>query len=238
MENNKQKILLLHGFKRYNVDDFGFFKKYIEEKHNIELIYFNLYDNHDKKTINWKKFKTKIIDKFEEYKNEPIAVLGYSLGGLAGISLTSEYDNIRDIYAVCPPIKVHYFEWIGKLWSNRKKSKQIKKKLGKEKYKKLKARYNQSKMVEKHPIKIVHQINKYRVKIRRKIKKLNNKNIKILFSTKDEVVYLSRTEKYLTKNLDITKNKIHIEKREFDHFNVFNYNNKELFKDILEFLNI
>ncbi len=237
-ENKKQNILLLHGFKRANKDDFKFLKDYFNKNFsNINLISFDYYDNNDKKTLNAKKIKTNVQNFVNQLELDDISVIGYSLGGLISLTLFGENKNVKKIYSLYPPLKIHFFDWIFKLWNSKKKSRQVKKKLGKERYKEISKRYKKNKIIEKHPVKIVFAINSFRLKYRKLISKNFNKDIKIAFSDIDEVVKKDSIN-YLNKKINFNNNEIEIEKNNFNHFTVFDSENEELFKNIALFLDL
>ncbi len=232
---NKKTILLIHGFKRKEKDDFESFKIFLSEflpEYNV--ISPEYYDNNNKKTLDNKKFKKKILDSINDIQTDEIYIVGYSMGALASLTLFNDNDKVKKIFAVYPPFKIIFFDWVFKLNDNRKKKKEIIKKLGKEKYKKIEQRYKNSKIVEKHPVKIVWEINLFRIKNRRKIKECINKDINIIFTKNDEIIYTKRAVKYFDKRINKSKNNINFSYKDYNHFTVFE-KNEILFNEIKDF---
>ncbi len=238
IKKENHNILLLHGFKRSNKDDFKFFKEYLKNNFdNVNIIFFDYYNNNDKKTLSSKKIKESVLEFVENLELENISVVGYSLGALIGLTLFGDNEKVKKIYSLYPPLKIHLFDWIFKLWRKKKKAREIKKKLGKEKYKTISEKYKKNKIIEKYPVRIVFAINSFRFKYRNLISNNINKDIKIVFSSNDEVVKGSSLD-YLKKKINFDNNQIEIEKNNFNHFTVFNTENNELFENIALFLNL
>ena len=231
-------VILIHGFKRQKKNDFAFFQLYAEKIYpEIEFISFDYYINNDKKTLSSKKYKKRIIEVFEAHKDqEDVMVIGYSIGAGSALSLTKNYENITRIVAIYPAIKVVIFDWIKKLYYNWKKTRKIKKKLGKEKYDKIKDRFHENKLVEKYPFTIVLSVNWFRFRTRKFLSELKNREIRIYLSEKDEIVNFGKSTKYINKNLNFKKNNIEIIYNEGNHFTDLEYENKDFFDSVLDFI--
>ena len=232
---NKNTILLIHGFKRNNRDDFKFLKEHLSVNFNVEVISFSYYSSNNKKTINNKNFKREILNSIKDV-NGKIDIIGYSLGGFSSLTLFSKNKKIENIYAIFPPFKISFFNWILKLKNNWNKKRLMKKRIGKDKFKKIQLRYKQSSMLEKHPIKLIHEINVFRFKNKRKIKFNQNKNIKILFSNSDPIVNNKRTITYINKKIH-SSNQLEFKMVNNSHFEALN-KNSDVLEDISIFLNL
>ncbi|BDV03322.1 MAG: hypothetical protein HPPSJP_0430 [Candidatus Hepatoplasma scabrum] len=190
-------ILLIHGFKRGNENDF----EYLEEsllQFNLPVINFEYYDNYDKKTLSWKFFFKKISEQMEILKDKEIIIIGYSIGAIIGIYLENYYSNVIKVISIYPAFKIHFFDWIKKLKDFYFKRRRLKKKIGKERFKKLNEIAKKNKVVEKYPVKITRNINIFRSKLRKKIKNINIKKTVLILSEIDEIVHYRKTYKYIS----------------------------------------
>lgn len=199
---NKKKdnrvILLIHGFKRGNENDF----EYLEDplmKFNLPIINFEYYDNYDKKTLNWKLFFKKVSKQMEELKDNEIIVVGYSIGAIIAIYLENYYPNIIQVISIYPAFKIYLFDWLKRLKDLYFKRKRLKKKIGKERFNKLNEAAKKNKIVEKYPVKITRNINIFRSKLRKKIKNININKTTLILSEIDEIVHYKKTYKYINK---------------------------------------
>lgn len=201
-KKDNRVILLIHGFKRGNENDF----EYLEEsllQFNLPVINFEYYDNYDKKTLNWKAFFKKISKQMEELKDNEIIIIGYSIGAIIGIYLENYYPNVNQVISIYPAFKIHFFDWIKRLKDLYFKRRRLKKKIGKDRFKKLNEAAKQNKIVEKYPVKITRNINIFRSRLRRKIKNININKTVLILSEVDEVVHYKKTYKYINKfNID------------------------------------
>ncbi len=220
MENEKKKSLIfIHGFKKHKENIFQSLEEKLLQNDffaDFKIINLNYYDNLDKKSINNQLFKTIIIDKLEELKDEDVFIVGYSVGGLVSLTLTQKYPNIKKIVALAPVYKIAFFSWPTKIINNYKTSLKIKKKVGKERYQRLKLLQKKG-ISEKYPIRITTQINYFRLKIRKQTKKLKEKDILIIFSINDNINNLTSSLKWFNKNFNYSDNKLQIHFSEETH---------------------
>ncbi len=232
-------LILIHGFKRQGKNEFEYFEKYLKDNNKLsdfKIINFLYYENDNEETLNSKKMKSIILNILEENRNSNVWIVGYSMGGLAGLSLSNDYDNIEKIVAIFPPFKIYLLDWISRSFKNIKLKRNIKKRVGKEKYKKILERSKRTKVIEKHPIKVSLSMVNFRNKLRKDIKKVKNKKIKIYFSNMDEVVWTEKSEKYIQKNFDFKNNVIDIEKVDESHMTSFDKENNVFFDKIIKFV--
>jgi len=236
MNESRKNIILIHGFKKHQENVFLDFEKYIKDN-NLEeefnIINFTYYDNLDKATIHHKLFKKTIQTILEENKDKEIFVLGYSMGSTAALTLTSEFDNITKIYTLVPVFKIDSMLWIKRIINNLKKAKKLKKKLGKERYLRLK-KMKEKGGSEKYPIRLVSQINLFRKANKKDVKGLSQKKIKMIFSTNDEINNLKKTIKYINKKINYNDNDIEINFTKKTHFQLLT-KCEERYIDIVEF---
>ena len=107
----KERVYItLHGYKRPDWDDFHAMKKNIDMPG--EVIIFNYYDSTKKELIDKKIWWDNIKSKMDEYKDHPITIIGYSVGAVAGIAVSSLYENVDEIYAITPAVKTKFLPWI------------------------------------------------------------------------------------------------------------------------------
>ncbi len=232
-------LILIHGFKRQGKNEFEYFEKYLSKNDklsNFKIINFLYYVNDDIKTLNSKKMKSIILKVLEENKDNNVYIVGYSMGGLAGLSLGGMYKNVEKIVAIFPPFKIYLLDWINRSFKNTKLKKKIKKRVGKEKYKKILERSKKNKVIEKHPIKVSLSMVNFRNKLRKNIKKINNKDIKVYFSDIDEIVWTKKSEKYFNDKFNFKENNVNVEKVNESHITSFDRDNISFFEKIVDFI--
>ncbi len=224
--NEKKHLLLIHGFKKHKEDIFKDLDILLREdefiNNNFEIEKLFYYDNLDKDTISHKYFESIIKDKLNELKDKEVYVIGYSLGGVVSLTLTSEYKNIKNIISLAPVYKIPSFlGWPKQVIKNYRVAKKMKKKLGPERYARLKNLQKKG-VSEKYPTKIVIEINRFRLKIRKLSKRLIDKNILIIFSANDEINDLKKTINYFNKKINYEKNNLSIIFSSETHFQLIN----------------
>ncbi len=72
---NDNVLILIHGFKRQDKNEFEYFEKYIsnnEKLTNFKIVNFLYYENSDKDTLKSKKMKSIIKNVFEENKEKNV----------------------------------------------------------------------------------------------------------------------------------------------------------------------
>ncbi len=237
---DKKHLVLIHGFKKHQENIFKDLEIFLNEdvliNENFEIEKIFYYDNLDKETISKKHFESTIIKKFDELKDKDVYVIGYSLGALVSLTLTSKYENIKNIISLAPVYKLPgFFDWPKRVISNYRVTRKMKKKLGKERYARLKS-LKKTGISEKYPTRIVIEINRFRLKIRNQTKHLIDKNILIIFSKNDEVNDLKKTIKYFNSKFDYKKNQLNIVFSEQTHFQIIQpkaHKNMELIRSFL-----
>lgn len=200
MEKTKT-ILLLHGFKRNGVDDFEkthpYFEQYKNEFNVINLTYF---ENYDKSTLNDKYLNKVVNDIVDQLKDqEEVIMMGYSTGGIIGAMIASRLPkNVKThIFAMMPPIKIVFAKWIPMGFRIITKERKIKKRIGKERYTKIKKSRQENRNMEKYPVTISIYINKLRKKYQKLL--LNQENIHYLLAAEDTYVNTPKIIKKLEK---------------------------------------
>ncbi len=238
---DKKHLVLIHGFKKHQENIFKDLEIFLNEdeliNENFEIETISYYDNLDKETISRKHFELTIIKKFEELKNKDVYVIGYSMGGLVSLTLTHKYENIKNIISLAPVYKLPgFFDWPKRVISNYRVTRKMKKKLGKERYARLKSLKKKG-ISEKYPTRIVIEINRFRLKIRKQTKNLLDKNILIIFSKNDEVNDLKKSIHYFNKKINYNKNQLEIIFSEETHFQIIQPKAHQNMEKIRSFLN-
>ncbi len=219
-------VLLLHGFKRNNKDDFEEVMPFIETL-GFDKIYNEVwFDNYDKKTLDYKyslKRVEEIVELINNDKHEEVTIIAYSTGSLIG-ALISEKLTAKnvDYYSITPPYKIYFWKYISLAFKLLKMDKKLRKRLGKERYTRLKQKQIETKTIEQYPISIIvfisHQIIR---RYKKSLKKIENG--KFLLSSTDDKVVVKVTNKVVSKN---KTNKITM--KEFNHDNILR-GEKEIF---------
>lgn len=234
----KEKVVvLLHGFKKKNYVEFANFVEYANEKSKYKIMKeVDWYDNWDKKTINWRSFIKKQQEIINSYKDKEIILVGYSAGGIGALSLAAKNDNVVGVLAMYPAFYINFIGWVKVLTTNMKKWKKAKKTLGKERYKRMKE-LKEKGASEKYPIRLAIAINIFRKKQIPYLKKIKNKNIKIIWSKNDEITQTNKTLKLLEKNIDINNNVYTLKEEFVSHFSALDRGQIQVFNEILSFIN-
>ncbi len=219
-------VLLLHGFKRNNKDDFEEVMPFIETL-GFDKIYNEVwFDNYDKKTLDYKyslKRVEEIVELINNDKHEEVTIIAYSTGSLIG-ALISEKLTAKnvDYYSITPPYKIYFWRYISLAFKLLKMDKKLRKRLGEERYTRLKQKQIETKTIEQYPISIIvfisHQIIR---RYKNSLKKIENG--KFLLSSTDDKVVVKVTNKVVSKN---KTNKITV--KEFNHDNILR-GEKEIF---------
>ncbi len=211
-------VLLLHGFKRNNKDDFEEVMPFIETL-GFDKIYNEVwFDNYDKKTLDYKyslKRVEEIVELINNDRHEEVTIIAYSTGSLIG-ALISEKLTAKsvDYYSITPPYKIYFWRYISLAFKLLKMDKKLRKRLGEERYTRLKQKQIETKTIEQYPISIIifisHQIIR---RYKNSLKKIENG--KFLLSSTDDKVVVKVTNKVVSKN---KTNKITM--KEFNHDNI------------------
>ncbi len=220
----KKVMILLHGFKRNNEDDFGrvhhFFDQYRNEYDIKNIIW---YDNYNKKTLNRKHLDfvlSQVALDVNVSGYEDIVIVAYSTGNVVAMYLMDKLKN-RDkvrFFGTVPPFEIEKFKWIERLQDGMKYKKSLKRKLGVRRYYRIQRKLKQQQRTEKYPIQIssyvYHKIIKpdgYRIK--------EIKDGYFLLALNDQVVKTSVAYRELTKS---PENDITVE--DFRHDQLFKLN--------------
>lgn len=200
MEKTKT-LLLLHGFKRNGIDDFKNIHEYLSKyEKDFNIINETYFDNYKKETLNVKYLNEQVNRIANSLKGQKeVIILGYSTGSvIASMVVNRLSSDVKTyIYAMVPPIKIVFAKWIPMGFEIRKKEKQLKKKLGKERYKYIKEKSQANKNLEKYPVYISLYINKLRKKYRNLL--LKQENATYLLSEEDLYVHTKKIVKKLKK---------------------------------------
>lgn len=194
-------ILLLHGFKRNGIDDFAsmhtYFEQYENEYNIINEIYFDNYEK-DTLTLKYLNERAEAISSLLK-KQEEVIILGYSTGAVVAALIADKLPSTVNIHiwAMVPPIKIVLMKWVPMSYRIWKKERAIKKKIGKERYEKLKSKAQADKVMEKYPVKISIYINTLRKKYQKLL--LNKENTYYLLANEDTFVHTPRIIKKLEK---------------------------------------
>lgn len=216
---NKNKVILLHGFKSPTRNDFDFFIDYSKTKDlDKNFILFNYFENNILETIEKIKFTKKLDIEFEKHKNDEIIVVAYSLGAAAALDMAQKYKNIKKIIFITPSFKISYVKWVGALIDVVKSKRRLKKKLGKERYKNIIEKNKTFR--NKHPIKLIWTGYMYIWEQRKKLKYLDGKEITFLISKNDQAVKIKSNLRYIKKHINFKNNQIKFDWVEENHFSI------------------
>lgn len=234
----KEKIvILLHGFKKKDFDDFNHFVNYAKGKTKYKIVpnqYW--YDNHDKSSLNWQKMSSSLDKIVDGYKDKEIILIGYSMGGVASFREAAKNDNVISFMALYPAFYINFKGWVKVLLNNIKKWKEMRKRLGKERYKRMKQLKSKG-VSEKYPITLAWNINLFRKKQIKYISRLKNKKIFLVWSKNDEVTQDDRVFKMLDKKLNKKLNNFTKLEATESHFNALDENQTKMFDRIIDFIN-
>ncbi len=233
----KSILILIHGLKRKNEQSFKDFIEYVHQNYAStfeKIVDFEYYDNSDKSTINAKSFEEKINKVLHQYRDYDVSLLGYSMGGVAALTLAQEFPNVTKIFTLVPVFKIKYLDWPKKIISNLKKQRVLKKKLGKERYLRLK-KLQQQGLSEQYPIRVITQINKFRKRNKKHLENLENREIAIVFSTNDEINNLRATIAFINDKINYVKNNLVISFVSDTHFELLGVKNTKMFEQIISF---
>ncbi len=166
VENNKPKrmMILLHGFKRNNEDDFGrvhhFFKRYEDDFEIKNVIW---YDNYNKKTLN-KKYLDILLSQVALDINlenpDDIVIVAYSTGNVVAMYLIDKIKNKDKVrfFGTVPPFDIEKFKWIDRLKEQSRYKKSLRKKLGLKRYLRVQKIMKKNKQTEKYPLQIINYV--------------------------------------------------------------------------------
>lgn len=161
---SKKIMILLHGFKRNNEDDFGrihhFFNKFKPEYEIMNVIW---YDNYNKATLKRSYLDlllAQIAFDINSVDYDEISIISYSTGNIVAIYLL---DKLRQkdkvsFYGTVPPFEVEKYKWTVRLKEAASYRKKLKKELGSERYKRIQKKLKETKKVEKYPLQILNYV--------------------------------------------------------------------------------
>lgn len=204
-------ILLLHGFKRNDVDDYAELHDYLEvvkERIGASKIYNEVwFENYEKDTLNLKYLDKRIEEIIETIKKDNIdelIIIAYSAGTIVGAMVKERIGLDKVTYlGVAPTFNIHLLKWISTLGKMRKSEKALKAKLGKERYARIKKTTQENKTAEKYPVKIMYYMFSKVIGKRRKYLS-NTKGSKFLIAKDDHIVKAKKSIKKLSKHNEIT----------------------------------
>lgn len=231
----KKAILLLHGFKRNDIDDFSDVVDFIEEiskQIDAEKIYNETwFENYKKDTLNLNYFDKRvneIVQLIENDSIEELTIICFSTGTIIGSIIASKLKDVKiNFFGVAPTLKAHILKWRKTLIKMKKNETQLKNRLGLERYERLKQKKIENRVIEKYPVKIIFFIWK-KIIGKRKKELLKIKNAKFLIAEDDHIVKSCVAIKKLSKN---EGNEITV--KDFSHDLILR-KEKEIFKDWLK----
>lgn len=203
----KKAILLLHGFKRNDIDDFEEVQDYIKtvaDRIGAEKVYNEIwFENYEKETLNLKHFDKRVKEISTKINNEnydEVVIISFSSGTIVAANV-KELLTAKSVkyYGVTPTIKPHILKWIKTLTRLTKANKKLKKKLGKERYDRLKQVKTENQVSEKYPVKIILYMFKGVIGKRKKaLVKIKDANF--LVASDDHIVKTKVAIKKLSRN--------------------------------------
>lgn len=196
-------MLLLHGYRVNNEDDFAELHDYFSKFNEYEVMNEDWFDNYNLDTLNSKHLTSVVNDISNRINNKQpkeVVIVAYSTGALVALLIKDllECSNIR-YYAMVAPYKVSIWEWNKRFKDLRRQEEALIKRMGKERYEKLKAVKIEQGKLEKYPIEIFKFIYKDIIrKHGRKLSKINNGNF--LLAKDDHVIDTEVTLKAISKD--------------------------------------
>lgn len=231
----KKAILLLHGFKRNDVDDFEEVNDYIKtlaEKIGAEKIHNEIwFENYNKETLNLKHFDKRakeVAELINKENYDELIVIGYSTGTIfsANVMKHLTVPSVK-FYGACPAFKAHILKWRKTLQTMKQVEKDLRAKLGTERYERLKKAKQDQQVSEKYPVLIIFFM--FRKVIGKRKKPLQKiKNAHFLIAEDDHIVKTGVAVKTLSKN-----GTNHITIKDFTHDLIIR-KDKQIFIDWLE----
>lgn len=207
----KKAILLLHGFKRNNVNDFEQVEDFISEiskELNVSEVYNEIwFHNYEKKTLSLKYFDKRakeVAKKISDAKIDELIVIGYSTGTIFAANVIEKLNIAKvQFLGIAPTFKPHIWKWRKTLKKMKQVEKELIKKLGKERYKRIKKAKHNENDAEKYPLKIIFYLWK-KVIGKRKGPLEKYKGGKFLIAKDDHIVKSDVAIKILSKSNEIT----------------------------------
>ncbi len=208
----KKVMILLHGFKRNNEDDFGRIKRYLskyEDEYEIHNVIW--YDNYNRRTLHKSHMLhvlAKVAGKVNKIEPKETVIIAYSTGNIVAMYLIDMLDNKDNIrfFGTVPPFEVEMFKWVQRLKEGQEYKKKLRNKLGWRRYNSIQRKLRKQKQTEKYPLAIANYVHNkiikpdgYRVG--------EIKNGKFLLALDDQVVNTKVAYRELNKeghNNDIT----------------------------------
>ncbi len=199
----KTTILLLHGFKRNGEDDWAQLHDFFSEFEVDHVYNEHWFENHDKETLNLNHFynrSTEIAMKINADHTDKLIIVSYSAGVTFASNLVEKL-NVKEVefIGVVPTLKIHLVKWLKTLTKMRRANKNLKAKLGKERYHRLIKKQKEERKMEKYPyaifnfmfFKVISKHGKQLAKI---------KNAKFLVSRHDHIAKAKHSIKKLEKD--------------------------------------
>ncbi len=229
----KKMMILLHGFKRNNDDDFARVRNYLgkfSKEYDIKNVIW--YDNYNKRTLNRNHLDlilSQLALDITLDEPEEIVIIGYSTGNVVAMYLM---DKIKDpskvtFYGTVPPFEIEKFKWVERLKEQAAYKKKLRKKLGTFRYLRIRNKLYKNKKTEKYPIAIANYCyNKIIKPDGHRVGEITNGYF--LLAENDQVVNTKVAYKELTKH---SENDVTV--RKFKHDQLFKLN-QEVFIEWFE----
>lgn len=206
---NKKVIVLVHGLKRLDEDDFGRVRHFIDEYQDdgYDIINVVWSENMDKKTLKRKFMFERVreaANQINENKYEDINIISYSTGGVVMMYLKDLLHRKEEvkIFAVAPAMKVHKFKWIAWTWEKLKYQRMIMKKLGTKRYLRIEKLLIKEGRIERNLFRVVFYVY-FRIirKDGKRVREVENGNFLLLVD--DQFINTPYVSKKLPKTNDI-----------------------------------
>ncbi len=158
----KKMMILLHGFKRNNEDDFGRIQKYFgkfSNEYDIRNVIW--YDNYNKRTLNRAHLDlilSQLALDIKIDKPTEIVIVAYSTGNVVAMYLLDKIQDKSNVkfYGTVPPFEIERFKWVERLREQNLYRKKLRKKLGTFRYYRIRNKMFQNRQTEKYPIAIAN----------------------------------------------------------------------------------
>ncbi len=160
----KKVMILLHGFKRNNEDDFGRVKNYFskfEDEYEIKNVIW--YDNYNKRTLH-KRHLHAILNQVAHDVNqqapEEIVIVAYSTGNIVAMYLMDKLEHAEKVrfFGTVPPVEIEKFKWIERLKEMRYYKRDLRKRLGRKRYNRVQRKLRKERQTEKYPLTIANYV--------------------------------------------------------------------------------
>ena len=230
----KRVYITLHGYKRPQWDDFHILRNKLDT--NSEIVVFDYYDSTNKELINKRLWWDNILNKIAEYKDYDVTLIGYSVGAVAAIAASAEFDNVDQVYAITPAVRTKMLSWVFKgiaffpYYLPKKLINRIK--LGKVEYGKYKKAMSRG-ASEKYPMAMTWEVHRFKMWLKKKFPMVQDKNIRIVYANADGIIHVNKTSNYIKHKL--IHNTIKVETLNVSHHLILE-EESPLYEDIKNFI--